>query len=186
MAGGSWHNLRVMLRKGLSLLIVLHCAVLLVAPYRTAHDPTARDARDWLERYTRPLSFGVQWSFFAPEPGPPPVYVEWELLDREQKSLERGTWPETWDGFAIRERQNKRTQAGRFVSQNDLQAEAVLLPFLCKTHPGAHAVKLWRVQETLPRMEEVRSGQRKIGDRVGADHHYVSHSFCPEPGEQNG
>jgi hypothetical protein len=161
----------------LSVLILFHCVVLVWAPYRAAHSQTTATVA--LDAYARPLSMVVAWSFFAPEPGPPPIYVEWELLDSADSTLKRGRWPESADGYFFRERQNKRTQIGRFLSQADTHAEGLLLPYLCKTHLGTHSVKLWRVQESLPRMEEVRSGQRKAGDGLGVDRRYVSHSFCP-------
>ena len=160
----------------LSVFLVFHLLCVIIAPnketylgYRVA----------WLiEPYINSLGLSSSWSFFAPDPGPPPVFVEWELLDKASHPLERGRWPEATDPFILRERQNRRIATARFMVFSDERTEQVMLPYLCRTHPQADAVRLWRVSLTIPSLTDVRSGRRKIGDNGGREKRWVSHSFC--------
>lgn len=169
---------RRVLRALLSVAIVWHLAAILIAPNKDTY--LALKAAPLIEPYVNFLELASSWNFFAPDPGPPPIYVEWEVLDSKLGTLERGRWPETADPYFLRERQNRRIASARFMAFSDTRTEQILLPYLCRTRAGtgAHSIRLWRTVYTIPGIKEVVDGKRTIGDDVGVDRHWVSHSFC--------
>ncbi len=172
------HLRKLYLRLGLSAILILHLLCLIVAPQRDSS--IGRLLGTFIDPYTQFLELEVSWSFFAPEPGPPPLYIEWETLSDSGEVLAQGRLPESQDPYWIRERQNRRILLARFMAQTDQRTEGVMLPFLCRTHRDARSVRLWRVQYTIPGMREVASGDRRIGDDRNSERRLASHSFCPE------
>lgn len=167
-------------RIGLSLVVVFHLFVIGVMPNPDTW--LGQHALRWLRPYVSALELTAQWNFFAPDPGPPPIFVEWELKDAQGEDIGTGRFPEQWDPYLLRERQNRRIAATRFVVLSDSRTEQVMLNYVCRKHPEAHAVTLWRTVYSTPSLNAIASGERKLGDDVGMQRHWVSHSFC-ERGE---
>jgi hypothetical protein len=148
------------------------------------------NANNWLgtkvafvvEPYVNTLEISSPWNFFAPDPGPPPVFVEWELLDDKTNQIGTGRFPTSPDPFLIRERQNRRISLARFLVQADDRSRLVMGRELCRKHPEAFSVRIWRVIHTLPGLGDVVSGKRKIGDDVGQDRRFAGHEFCERGG----
>lgn len=169
-------RLPVAVQAGLSLAVVFHLLVILLMP--NAHTWLAQRALGWLEPYVHALELTPQWNFFAPDPGPPPLFVEWELEDERGERIGTGHFPERWDPFFLRERQNRRVAMTRFMVQSDARTEQIMLSYLCRRHPEASGVTLWRTVYSTPSLESVAKGERRIGDEEGVQRQWVSHSFC--------
>lgn len=150
--------------------------MLVVAPKRDSY--LGELVSPVLDPYTQFLEILVPWSFFAPEPGPPPVYVEWEILGDEEKLLSRGQIPEYPSPFWNRERQNKRIVFTRFLMGEEKRIDAVMVPYLCKQYPDAVSIRLWRIGHDVPSLTDVREGRRKIGDGEGIERRVAAHGYC--------
>jgi hypothetical protein len=120
------------------------------------------------------------WGFFAPEPGPPPVFIEWELLDQKGNTLEMDRFPSFPDPFWIRERQNRRMSLTRFMMSEDQRIEKMMFPFLCQNHQGVASIRMWKVGYSIPSPLDVVHEKRKLGDEEGKERHWVLHGFCNE------
>ena len=169
------------LKAGLSVVLCYHLFAVILAPNTQTY--LGFRAQKVIEPYVNFFELVASWNFFAPDPGPPPVYLEYELLDASGETVERGRWPDMKDPYFFRERQNRRIAAARFMIGTDLRAEKMMVPYLCKEHPQTHSVRLWKTQYTIPGLNEVESGARAIGDDVGVGHQSISHSFCDSKGK---
>lgn len=159
-----------------SLFLVFHLICIVVAPNQNTY--LGAVVAPVLKPYAEVMEFTSSWSFFAPEPGPPPVFIEWEVLDESGMRLAKGDWPSKEDPFFFRERQNRRIATAKFMVLSDVRTEGIMAPYLCRKHPGAHSVALWRVLQSIPSLQDVASGRRKIGDDQGIERRWVSRSFC--------
>lgn len=162
----------------LSLFVGFQLFTVLLVP--NAQNWLGMKVAPWLEPYVNFFELTNAWSFFAPEPGPPPVFVEFEKLDRKGESLGLGRWPEVHDPFWLRERQNRRIAAAEYMMATELRAEKMMLQYLCRVYPEAGSFRIWRIMYSVPDFQDVASGKRRIGDDVGLERRLVSHSFCEE------
>lgn len=162
----------------LSLALVFHLFAVLLAPNKETY--LGFRAAKIVEPYLNFLELGSSWNFFAPEPGPPPVFVEWELVGKRGEQLGRGQFPELPDPFTLRERQNRRIAFTRFMVFDDSRTQGVMVPWLCRNHPEAASVRVWRVIHTIPSLNDVAAGRRRIGDDVGLERRSAAHGLCPE------
>lgn len=166
------------LRAGLSALIIYHLMAIMLAP--NAENHLGMKLGPLLNPYIFGLEFTNGWSFFAPNPEPP-IFIEYELLGAKGERLHYGRWPEeTKDSFFLRERQNRRVSSTDFMISAEIRTEKIMVPYLCSRELAARSLRLWRVMHTLPSMAEVESGKRKLGDDVGVEKRFVSHSFCEQ------
>ncbi len=163
----------------LSVFIIYHLFAVVISPHFV-------NDFEWkppffLSSYLNFFGLLTQWSFFAPNPGPPPIYLEWELVDRHGGILEAARWPEFPDPFFLRERQNRRIVAVRNMVEFDLRASKMMLPYLCKKKEDVNRVRLWSLIYSIPSRLEIVRGTAVIGDRSQYQRHWVSDSFCKEP-----
>lgn len=163
-------------RVALSLVIVFQLFVVFLMP--NSETWLGQRTLPWLAPYVNSLELAATWSFFAPDPGPPPVFVEWEIEDGNGDQVSTGYFPERWEPYVLRERQNRRIAATRFIALTDERTEQVMLNYICRKNPQAYGVTLWRTVYTTPSLNDVASGERKIGDEVGMQRKWISHSFC--------
>lgn len=173
-------NSKKWVKWGLSAFIVFHSYVILIAPNNQSY--LGMKSFPVLDPYMGIFEFATTWCFFAPEPGPPPIFIEYELIDSTGNSLGISRFPDDPDPypFWFRERQNRRINLARFMGASDDRAVKMMVPYLCKKDSRVNSIKLWRILYPEPSMPEVLSGQRKIGDGVGMDRHWVSENFCKE------
>jgi hypothetical protein len=54
----------------------------------------------------------------------------------------------------------------------------MMVAYFCSRAPKPRSLRLWRVAEPVPTAAEVVEGKRKLGDGVGAERKFVSHTFC--------
>jgi hypothetical protein len=159
----------------LSVALVFHLTCVLWIP--NLESVVGNELRGWILPYLNLFELTDTWSFFAPNPGLP-AFVEWETEGAQGQVLAHERWPEVPSPYSWSERRLRRVAAADFMIKSESSVERILLPYLCRRDPRVEAVRLWRVAQSLPSADEVAGGRRKIGDEVGQDRRYVSHTFC--------
>lgn len=162
----------------LSLLILWHVSVVLLAPNSSLERLRAPDS--WVSRYINTFAFGPYWSFFAPEPGPPPIYLEWELLDAGGEVQATGSFPERESPFFFRDRQSRRIAFTSFIIGDPTRIDRVMSSYLCRQNPGVRSVRVWRSTDPVPSMEEVAAGKKIPGDPKERVRQWMAHSYCQQ------
>jgi hypothetical protein len=133
-----------------------------------------------VEPYIRTLSLASTWGFFAPDPGPPPVYIEYEALSMEGVLLRSSRWPDDTKSPFFREQRIWRVSLARSLSILPAGSEQIVGPYLCKLNPDAGMVRMWRVMYGMPSLVEVRDGKRVVGDEVDQDRRSVGLTYCKQ------
>ncbi len=162
----------------LSLFILYHLYAVTLIPNSQTY--LGLKSAPWIEPYVNFFEFVTQWGFFAPEPGPPPLFIEYELVDQEGKSIEVGRWPEIPDPYFLRERQNRKVNVVRFMATATGRAEMMMAPYFCKQNPKVSSVRLWRLYYNLPSLEQAAAGVKSASEGVKSDRYSISNSFCKE------
>lgn len=164
-------------RAFLSVVVLFQLAVVLIGPNKeTYHGLLLKPV---LEPVFNALEFGSNWSFFAPDPGPAPMRLEWEVLDERGGVLRTGNFPEEGYPFWINERQTRRVALARFFYFSDERHLNVWANYLCRSNPDASGIRLWKAMGTIPNLFDVRSGDKTIasgatyGERTS-----VGNVFC--------
>ncbi|MFL5812729.1 MAG: hypothetical protein ACJ763_04070 [Bdellovibrionia bacterium] len=164
------------IKAALSVFVVFQLTVVLLAPNGDHY--VGATLEPFVEPYANFFELTNKWSFFAPEPGPPPVFVEYEILGANGESIHKARFPEEKSPYFLRDRQNRRIASVEFMMPGEDRVEKVMVPYLCGKNPEAQAIKLWRVAYTVPSMEDVASGKRQFGDEVNLERRVVSHTYC--------
>jgi hypothetical protein len=144
----------------LSAFLSFHLFCILLAPNRGTYLGAAFSR--WVEPYVDFLGLGWGWSFFAPEPGPPPTFIEWHAQDAKGRGLSDGSFPSREETFLLRERQNQRVSVARYAAMSEEGVRSLFGPWLCARTPGASRVELWRAVEPIPSLQEITLGKRAI------------------------
>jgi hypothetical protein len=160
----------------LTLFIVFHLFAVVLAPNINTYLGTR--ALSIVYPYISFFEIASQWGFFAPDPGPPPVFIEWEIIGDEGESIGTGLWPEKKETFFLRERQNRRIGVTRFLIQSDERVTKTFGPYLCRKNSKARSVRLWRVWHTIANIHDIAKGKRKIGDEVDVERKFAGTAVC--------
>lgn len=160
----------------LSLAVLFHMFCVILAPNSQTY--VGQMSEKIVGPYVSSLELASQWGFFAPDPGPPPVFIEYELVGAGGDSLRGGMWPEKKDPFWIRERQNRRISVARFIFASPDRLEKTLAPYFCKSNPDAQAVRLWKIVQGMANLHDVAQGKRTIHDAQGTERKYVTQYLC--------
>jgi hypothetical protein len=75
----------VYMKFGLSVAIVFQLFCVCFAPNRNAY--LRNRFSSFTDPYTNFMGLASTWSFFAPDPGPPPLYIEYEIFGKNGVSL---------------------------------------------------------------------------------------------------
>lgn len=167
---------RTALQIALSAFICFHLFALILAPNSQTY--LAGRASFLVYPYVTFLEFASQWGFFAPDPGPPPVFIEYEFVGDGGGTIGSGTWPEKKDPYWLRERQNRRIAVARFLIANNDRIEKTMGQYLCRENPAARSVRLWKSIYGIPRLDDVARGKRAIGDGVEVKRSFVTQYLC--------
>lgn len=165
-------------KAGLSLAILFQLFCVCLAPNRNAY-LRARFS-SFTDPYTNVMGLASTWSFFAPEPGPPPLYINYEFFDKKGASLRTGSWPDPKEKFFFSDRAFRRGAATQFILSRPDDAVNMLIPYFCHRDSQIGSVRLWTSVYGIPSIEDVADGKRTIGDEVNLEHKSLGYDFCPE------
>ena len=158
-----------------SVLIALHLLAVWIAPNKDT--PIGRMIKPLLDPYLDGLELAANWNFFSPDPGMP-LYVEWELVNSKGETYSSGMMPEFRNPYFLRERQNRRMVAARFIGVNDERLVKVLSLYLCDHHPEAASLRIWSSSIMLPSPQEVASGKKPMADVSSLNRRMVANHYC--------
>jgi hypothetical protein len=158
-----------------SLFVIYHLTAIAVGPSPMGH--LHQVFLPIYRLYWSAFDLGSTWSFFAPEPGSPPLFFEWEM---EGKNGERttGRFPEYPSPYWNRERQTLRMSIASYLFMHEHAGERALAPYLCRIYPEAVSVSLWRTLYGVPPLEPYARGESKLGLHTPPVRRWISHSFC--------
>jgi len=160
----------------LSLPLAFHLFCIFLAP--NANNYIGMIAVPWVEPYVRALSIASTWGFFAPEPGPPPIFIEYELIGDDGESLKLGRFPDRERVSFLRERDNWELATVRYLMNDPAASEPVMVNWLCRRHPEAAQVRVWKLGFTLPGIREVSEGRASLLDESRAERRYAGSGVC--------
>lgn len=167
---------RTGLRVVLSLFLLWHFPVVLIAPNSSIESLRSPDSL--FNRYVGNFALGPYWSFFAPEPGPPPIYLEWELENKLGQVIGRDMMPQPKSPYFFRDQQSRRIAFTSFVFADPTRLDAVMTSYICKHNPEADAIRLYRSSDPIPTMLDVAEGRKLPGDEKERVRQTIAHSFC--------
>lgn len=164
------------LRIALSVALVYHLFCVMVAPNPNSY--LGQRFLGFVRPYVSFFELASQWGFFAPDPGPPPVFVDYEIVGASGETAASGSWPSADENFFLRERMNRRISVARFVMASSDRIEKTLAPYYCKAYPQAQAVRLWRRVQGMANLYDVAKGKRTIDDGQGTERKWVTQYVC--------
>jgi len=155
----------------LSFWAVFHVLAVLITPNRNTY--LGAQVSSVMEPYANFLELSANWNFFAPQPGPP-MRLEFEAVDREGVQIAHNFWPALSSPW-------RQSTLSHFVMKDQNGGDRLIGNFLCHRNPGSHSVRIWRNTYGIPTLEEVASGQRKIGDESRVVRQFIGEWTCQEP-----
>lgn len=169
-------NRQTALRIALSVFVVFHVFSLVIAPNSQTY--LAGRLSFLIYPYVSFLEVASQWGFFAPDPGPPPVFIEYDAIGESGASIATGFWPDKKDPFWLRERQNRRIAVARFLMASNERIEKMMGQYFCRVSPKARSVRMWKIVQTIPSLHDVAQGKRRIDDATEVSRKFVSQHLC--------
>lgn len=166
------------LKRLASAWLCFHLFAVLIVP-ASVHYVASR-TRGLVEPYVNLLGINTTWNFFAPEPGPPPVFVEFEAIDSAGNQITRGYWPNPESPYFWRERQNRRVALARYMLGETARAERLMGVFLCRRNPGAHAIRMWRTMYDVASLPSVAEGRATIKSDTIQKRDWIAEQSCME------
>ena len=129
--------------------------------------------------YLSVLGLYSTWSFFAPEPFYAPVHIDYKIERRGGMPLE-GRFPPAENPYFFRDRYNRRISLTRQIIGTEGNIKGMLMSWLCHQHPDLDSAQLWGVMATIPSLEQVKLGDRKITDPAELRTEVLGTHYCPE------
>ena len=165
-------------RDWISLFLLFHLFVIVIYPNRELL--FSRWAAPLISPYVNFFEFSGEWNFFAPEPGPPPLYLEWDVQDEKGEELGTERFPNPQHGYFFLDRQNRRAAVARFMFSGEDRYIRVWGEYVCRENPRAHSVRLWRVVLDVPGMSDVAEGKKQIADYNVVERRSVGNVYCSD------
>lgn len=160
----------------LSLVLVFQLIVVFIGPNKdTYHGYLLAPV---IEPIYNVLEFGSNWSFFAPDPGPAPVRLEWEILDEKGAIVRTGFFPEEGYPYWMNERQTRRVALARFFYFSDERHLNVWSSWLCRSNTDASGIRLWKSEAKIPNLFKVQKGEESIAVTTFGERKSVGNVFC--------
>ena len=161
---------------GLSGWLVFHLFCIVLAPNSNSY--LGQVSMPIVSPYINFFELASQWGFFAPDPGPPPLFIEYELVGQDGNGYLTSTFPEHDPKYALREPQNRRVAMARFLLRAPENLKKIMGAYFCRQNKDATAVRFWRVVESIPGLSDVAAGKRRIGDGAGTERSWVGQYVC--------
>lgn len=157
------------LRIVLSVFIVYHLIVISVLANGSSF--LGRRLDPWISFYGNLLGLNVAWNFFAPDPAHT-MFIHYTVRfdgkeGEEPRDSVEGYIPPEKEKIVIDTSKRRFLYAMRFLVFDERRMKILLGPFLCRQHPGAHAVHLENILEPIPsldvsQLENQREKQQSI------------------------
>lgn len=160
----------------LSLFLIYHLAGMIIAP--NSENYLGMKSQSFFSPYLSFFEIASKWSFFAPDPGPPPVFIDYEVIGEKGMILKSGLFPERKDPFILRERQNRRIAIARFAVMEKKRVLKMMGPYFCRNVKNAHSVRLSFAVEGMPKLWDVAEKKRSIGDGADVKTTWVGEFVC--------
>lgn len=161
----------------LSIFLIFHLFGVLVAPNPTSYLYIA--AAPIYKPYMNGLGLGNTWSFFAPEPVFPQMFLDY-VIEYKDGQTARGRFPDEENTFFFRDRHNRRMSMARFIMAQESNWQNMFVNYLCAQNKEASAIKLWRMTGQPPSLEMVRSGEKKATDAVNFKIDILGTYYCKD------
>ncbi len=165
-----------MIRWSLNAFLVFHVLGILLAPLGLNY--IGHRMGPWMEPYLRTLQLASSWGFFAPDPGPPPMYLEFELEGEDGRWNEVHRWPHSAENYFLRERFIWNLAVSRHLINQGANVGEVFGPYVCKSFPKSEVIRFFAVSEDVPALVDIQSGKRKLGDLKVLDRRYLATVRC--------
>lgn len=159
----------------LSLFVVLHLVGVAIVPNMSSY--SAQRVAPFYMQYMHGLGLGGIWSFFAPEPFSPPMYLDYTLEIPNDIPI-TGRFPDDSEEFFWRSQINRRTSISRFMMSDSIHVEHMFMNYLCHRYPNANSAKIWSVRGTQPDFNMVRNQGKSISKTVDYKSEFVGEFTC--------
>ena len=148
-------KIRKAFKLALSLFIIYHLAMILIAPHRMSliHETLM----PYFTPYAHTLSMVTSWDFYAPKPSYY-FYFEYEVIDSKDKV---GTfrWPPSRkESNRIYLNHNRLIYHSRFfMFSGKKNIRKYFIPYLCQLHPRATEISIKALMEDRPHFKKART-----------------------------
>lgn len=166
-----------LLKYFISIFLVFHLTCVMFVPNSTSY--TGQKLEKYILPYMYHLGLSGAWSFFAPEPFSPPMYLDYVVTIKDREPI-TGRFPEEKDDFFFRARQNRRVSIARFMMQDTANVEFMFVNYLCKKYPNAVSARVWSVRGLQPDFDSVRNSGKKISKTVDEVTEFSGDFACQE------
>lgn len=159
----------------LHLFILFQLLVVFVTPNRDSF--LGQKVTPWIDPYINFFEFASSWNFFAPDPGPPPLLIEWEQLDSSGVAVSEGHFPSD-ETYFFNDIKTRRVALTRFFVYSDQRHLEIWGAYLCRRHPEANGFRLWKSIGSIANLFDVQSGKRSARDPGEFQKASVGTHFC--------
>ncbi len=160
-----------------SALLAFHLLGVITAPNRVSF--LTQSIAPVYYPYMSLLGLYSTWSFFAPEPFYAPVHIDYKI-ERTGGMPVAGRFPPAENPYFFRDRFNRRISLTRQLIGTDGNIRGMFMNWLCHQYPGLDSAQLWGVMATIPSLEQVQLGDRKITDAAELRTQVLGTHYCPE------
>ena len=127
--------------------------------------------------YMNGLGLGGIWSFFAPEPFSPPMFIDY-TLERQGAEPLAGRYPEANEKFFFRAPMNRRVSLARFILSDEKHIENMFMNYICHAHPETISAKIWSVRGLQPDYNMVLEQGKKMSETFDYQNQFVGEFAC--------
>ncbi|RYZ68324.1 MAG: hypothetical protein EOP09_09645 [Proteobacteria bacterium] len=170
---------RIFLKTVASLWILYHLFVIIVMP--NAGSFVGRVFQSYITPYSNTLGFSSAWNFFSPDPAHTMyvhyfVYFTNEDGDELKESIE-GYFPKEKNKGTFDPRLRRDFYLMHFLLLNPNRVGTLLVPYLCRSNPGASFVKAEFVVETIPPLDQMMTMKDDSQNELSKKLQYVKQEY---------
>lgn len=181
---------RTFLFKGLlSAWIVFHALVILIMPNGASYP--GRAFSSVLYPYAALLGMNTSWNFFSPDPAHT-MYLKFTIHKDETGGDDSAEpleifLPANKDGGEGDVSKRRELYAMRYMLLDPRRVDAVLGPWLCRTHAGASSVHVEFVINSIPSLDEATMFSGQDLGSMGKQFDFIDRDYrCSQTGDEVG
>lgn len=173
-------NKKIILKAGLSVVIVYILTVAIVMPNGTSF--LGRKLSPIILDFANQFGFSVNWNFFAPDPAHT-MYISYvvNFTDDSKESIQ-GYIPPEKEKIVVDASERRFLYAMRFMIVDDRRLKKILGPFLCRKFTGASSVYIRSVLEPILNLDASIHGFENKLESTIMEH---THDCLKEPDEDD-